>query len=174
LFCLWVSSESAEVAAEAATLGGSKPSGKSGKRRISMKKQILSVASLCLVVGLAVAPAYAQSGGVHAKIPFNFTVAGKTFPAGAYTMIVVSHQVNIRDADGRKIAMVLANEISGKSAGANGQIIFRCYSEHCFLSEVWSPTHGDGLQLLTPRSEADLAKKENGGYFAVIGAEPQK
>ena len=139
-----------------------------------MKRQTLPLASLCLVVGLAVAPARAQSGGVQAKIPFNFTVAGKTFPAGAYTMIVVSRQVNIRDADGRKIAMVLANEVSGKSAGANGRIIFHCYSEHCFLSEVWSPTHENGLQLLAPRSEADLAKKENAGYFAVLGGEPQK
>jgi len=139
-----------------------------------MKRQTLPFASLCLVVGLAVAPARAQSGGVQAKIPFNFTVAGKTFPAGAYTMIVVSRQVNIRDADGRKIAMVLANEVSGKSAGANGQIIFHCYSEHCFLSEVWSPTHENGLQMLAPRSEADLAKKENAGYFAVLGGEPQK
>ena len=139
-----------------------------------MKRQTLPFASLCLVIGLALAPAYAQSGGVQAKIPFNFTVAGKTFPAGAYTMIVVSRQVNIRDADGRKIAMVLANEVSGKSASANGQIVFHCYSEHCFLSEVWSPTHENGLQLLAPRSEADLAKKENAGYFAVLGAEPQK
>jgi len=139
-----------------------------------MKRQTLPFASLCLVVGLAVAPARAQSGGVQAKIPFNFTVAGKTFPAGAYTMIVVSRQVNIRDADGRKIAMVLANEVSGKSAGANGRIIFHCYSEHCFLSEVWSPTHENGLQMLAPRSEADLAKKENAGYFAVLGGEPQK
>jgi hypothetical protein len=139
-----------------------------------MKRQTLPFASLCLVVGLAVAPARAQSGGVQAKIPFNFTVAGKTFPAGAYTMIVVSRQVNIRDADGRKIAMVLANEVSGKSAGANGRIIFHCYSEHCFLSEVWSPTHENGLQLLAPRSEADPAKKENAEYFAVLGAEPQK
>ena len=139
-----------------------------------MKRQTLPFASLCLVVGLAVAPARAQSGGVQAKIPFNFTVAGKTFPPGAYTMIVVSRQVNIRDADGRKIAMVLANEVSGKSAGANGQIIFHCYSEHCFLSEVWSPTHENGLQMLAPRSEADLAKKENAGYFAVLGGEPQK
>jgi hypothetical protein len=145
------------------------------KRRISVKRQTLRVARLCLVIGLAVAPAGAQSGGVQAKIPFNFTVAGKTFPAGAYTMIVVSHQVNIRDADGRKIAMVLANEISGQSVGANGQIIFHCYSEHCFLSEVWSPRHENGLQLFTPRSEADLVKKESGGYyFAVLGAEPQK
>jgi hypothetical protein len=139
-----------------------------------MKRQTLPLASLCLVVGLAVAPARAQSGGVQAKIPFKFTVAGKTFPAGAYTLIVVPRQVNIRDADGRKIAMVLANEVSGKSAGANGQIIFHCYSEHCFLSEVWSPTHENGLQMLAPRSEADLAKKENAGYFAVLGGEPQK
>ena len=135
-----------------------------------MKRQTLPFASLCLVVGLAVAPARAQSGGVQAKIPFNFTVAGKTFPAGAYTMIVVSRQVNIRDADGRKIAMVLANEVSGKSAGANGQIIFHCYSEHCFLSEVWSPIHENGGQLPTSRSEGNLRKKESGKYFAVLGA----
>jgi hypothetical protein len=139
-----------------------------------MRKQTLLVASFCLIIGLAVAPAYAQSGGVQAKIPFNFTVAGKTFLAGAYTMIVGSHQVDIRDAYGRKIVMVLANEISGRSAGANGQIIFHCYSEHCFLSEVWSPTHENGRQLLSPRSEGDLAKKERGKSLAVLGAGPQK
>ena len=139
-----------------------------------MRKQTLLVASFCLIIGLAVAPAYAESGGVQAKIPFNFTVAGKTFLAGAYTMIVGSHRVDIRDAYGRKIVMVLANEISGRSASPNGQIIFHCYSEHCFLSEVWSPTHENGRQLLSPRSEGDLAKKESGKSFAVLGAGPQK
>ena len=139
-----------------------------------MKKQTLPVASLCLAIGMVVAPAYAQSGGVQAKIPFNFTVAGKTFPAGAYTMIVGSHQVNIRDANGKKIAMVLANEISGRSAGANGQMIFHCYSKHCFLSEVWSPAQENGRQLLTSRSEGELSKKESRTYFAVLGAEPRK
>ena len=139
-----------------------------------MKKQTQLVGSLCLVIGLAIAPAYAQSGSVQAKIPFNFTVAGKTFPAGAYTMIVGSRQVNIRDAYGRKIAIRLANEITGRSSGANGKVTFHCYSEHCFLSEVWSPAHENGRQLLTPRSEGDLAKRESGKYLAVLGAEPQK
>ena len=139
-----------------------------------MNKQTRLVVSLCLVIGLAITPAYAQSGGVQAKIRFNFTVAGKTFPAGAYTMIVGSHQVDIRDAYGRKIVMVLANEISGHRGGTDGQIIFHCYSESCFLSEVWSPTHENGRQLLISRSEGDLAKKASGKYFAVLGAEPQK
>jgi hypothetical protein len=139
-----------------------------------MKKQTLAVASLCLLIGLAVAPAGAQPGSVQATIPFNFTVAGKVFPAGAYVMVVGLRNVNIQDAHGRKIAMVLANEISGKSAGLNGQIIFHCYVERCFLSEVWSPTRENGRQLLIPRSEADLAKTKKGGYFAVLGAKPQK
>jgi hypothetical protein len=139
-----------------------------------MKKQTLIVASLSLIIGLAVAPAFAQSGGVRARIPFNFTVAGKTFAAGVYTMIVSSHQVNIRDADGRKVAIVLANEISGRSAGATGHIIFHCYREHCFLAEVWSPTNENGHQLFTHRSEASLARRENVKYAVVIGAEPYK
>jgi hypothetical protein len=46
-----------------------------------MKKQTLLVASLYMVTGLAVVPAYAQAGGVQAKVPFNFAVSGKTFPA---------------------------------------------------------------------------------------------
>jgi hypothetical protein len=139
-----------------------------------MKKQTLSVAGLCLVVGLSMSPAYAQSGGIQAKIPFNFIVAGKSFPAGAYTMIAGSHQVNIRDAYGREIAMVLANEISGRLNSANGEIVFHCYSEHCFLSEVWSPTQENGEQLAVSRTEAGLAKQNSGKYFAVLGTKPQK
>ena len=58
-----------------------------------MKSQMSIVASLCVAIALAVVPAYAQRGGVQAKVPFNFAVSGKTFPAGQYTMIAVSHQV---------------------------------------------------------------------------------
>ena len=134
-----------------------------------MKSQTLIVASLCVAIGLAVGPAYAQRGGVQATIPFNFAVSGKTFPAGKYTMIAGSHQVRIEDAKGRPIAMVLANDISGRSAGANGQIIFHCYNDRCFLSELWSPARENGRQLLTSRTEADLAREEREKYFAVLG-----
>jgi hypothetical protein len=134
-----------------------------------MKSQMSIVASLCVAIALAVVPAYAQRGGVQAKVPFNFAVSGKTFPAGEYTMIAVSHQVTIEDAKGRPVAMVLANDISGRSGGANGRIVFHCYSDRCFLSELWAPTQENGRQLLTSRTEADLAKEERGKYFAVLG-----
>jgi hypothetical protein len=144
------------------------------KEKKSMKKQTLILASLCLVVGLATASAHAQAGGVKAKVPFDFSVSGKTLPAGDYMMIASSHLVSIESADGKIVAKVLANELSGQSAGRTGRIIFHCYRYRCFLAEVWSPAHDNGRELARSRAEATLAKEEKGKFFAVMGEEPLK
>jgi hypothetical protein len=137
-----------------------------------MKSQTLFVASLYVAIGLAVVSAHSQRGGVQANIPFNFAVSGKTFPAGEYMMIAASHQVRVEDDNGRIIAVVLANDISDGSVGVNGRIIFHCYGDRCFLSELWSPNQENGRQLLTSRTEAELAKEERGKYLAVVGEKP--
>jgi len=139
-----------------------------------MKKQTLITASLCLVVGLAMVPANAQAGGITARVPFNFAVSGQTFPAGNYVMIASPHQLKIEDGQGKTVAMVLANEVSGRSAGENGRITFHCYRDRCFLAEVWSPTQENGRELPTSRAEANLAKEEPGKYFAVLGEKALK
>jgi len=136
-----------------------------------MKKQTLISASLCLVVGLTLVSANAQAGGVKANVPFSFTVSGRTFPAGDYMMMAKSHQLNIEDGHGRIVAMVLANEVSGRFAGENGRIIFHCYRDRCFLAQVWSRSQENGHEVLTSRAEANLAKEEKGKYFAVLGEE---
>jgi len=139
-----------------------------------MKKQTLIAATLCLVVGLAMVSANAQAGGVKAKVPFSFAVSGEIFSAGDYIMIASPHQLKIEDAHGRIVAILLANEVSGHSAGKNGQIIFHCYRDHCYLAEVWSPTQENGRQLAMSRAEANLANEEKGKYFAVRAEEPLK
>lgn len=140
-----------------------------------MKKQIVIVASVCLVIGLVVIPGYPQAGGVlQARIPFKFTVLEKTLAAGDYMMTVHSHQLKIEDGDGRIVATVLVN-YSGRSSDKKGQMIFHCYQDRCFLAEVWPPTaYESGCALLTSRAEANLAKEESGKYFAILGAKPQK
>jgi len=145
--------------------------GKSPQRRISMK--IPTFTTAVLAVAMTVIPTYAQRGGVQAQIPFSFVVAGKTFAAGKYTMIAASHQLKIEDENGRVVALSLANEVSGRSAGPNGEIIFHCYGYRCFLAEVWSPTEENGRQLPTPRMEANLQKEQGGTYFAVLGVKPR-
>jgi hypothetical protein len=81
--------------------------------------------------------------------------------------------VKIEDSNGRPIVTALANEISERFVSATGQVIFHCYSDHCFFSELRSPTQGNGRQLLTWRSEAELAKKEQRTYFVVLGEKPR-
>lgn len=137
-----------------------------------MKNLMLTLA--VLTVGLTVIPACAQLGGVQAQIPFSFAVAGKTFAAGKYTMITASHQVKIQDGSGRIVAVLLTNEVSGRSVGPNGEIIFLCYGYRCFLAEVWSPAEENGRRVLTPRMDKDLQKEQRGTYFAVLGEKPTK
>jgi hypothetical protein len=142
------------------------------ERETSMKTQTLM--SICLALGLAVVPAYAQGGGVRAKVPFKFAVSGKILLAGEYTMTANAHLVKIQDAHGKPVALVLADYISGRSGGENGQIIFRCHRDSCFLAEIWSPVKGDGRKLATSRIEAVLEKQEIGKYFALLGEGPRK
>src|ERR1700737_4884146 len=122
------------------------------KRRTSMKKQTLIYASICLVIGLAMVPAYAQAANVKAKVPFNFTVMGKPFPAGDYMMLASPHELKIKDAYGKIVAMALANDVSARSADRNDQIIFHCYGDRCFVAEVWFSAQENGLQLLKSRA----------------------
>ena len=138
-----------------------------------MKSKTLIVASFCLLLGLAAATANAQESVLQAKVPFNFVVSGKTLIAGEYTMMILPHQVKIEDANGRIVAMVLATEVSDRSAARIGHIVFHCYRYRCFLSEVWLAARENGRQLFITRAEAELAKGEKGQYFAVLGEKPQ-
>ena len=83
--------------------------------------------------------------------------------------------VSIQDEHGATVAMALANNVTGRSVGKNGQIIFHCYNEHrCFLSEVWSPSHSSGRELLISGSESDLAKESLQRELAVVGEAQNK
>jgi hypothetical protein len=138
-----------------------------------MENKILSVLGLCLLTTLVSAPVYAEPGGMKAKVPFEFVIGSQTLPAGEYRLIAVPHRVDIQDANGKKLVVVLATEISGGSAGEHGKVIFHCYRDQCLLSEVWSPDYEHG-QLVSSRSEEDLVKKESGKYVAVLGEKVDK
>ena len=140
-----------------------------------MKKQILLVAAVLVGIGFWTGSAEAQTGGVRATVPFHFIVGGKTFAAGEYTMVAGRQRVSVVSAaDGRTVAIALANDVSGHLAGANGRIIFRCYGIRCFLAELWSPTEQNGRQLLMAPAESESSREHRGTYFAILGTKPAK
>lgn len=139
-----------------------------------MNKQTILLASICLLAGLAVAPAFAQVGGVKVKVPFKFLVANKTLAEGEYVLSSVHEKVFVGDSGGKRVAMVLANAVGGRTIGRTGEVVFECYADHCFLSQVWTPGEDTGRQLLRSRLETEIAKGVTGKYFALLGTEIRK
>jgi len=135
-----------------------------------MKRDAIFHTVLCVLMGLTAVPSQAQTGGVRVNVPFNFEVANKTLPEGEYLMWSAKDNVFIQSSQGRTVAVVLSNAVSGRSVGKTGQVVFQCYGHHCFLSEFWSPTQYAGRQLPKSRREEELAKRQTAQYFAFAGA----
>ena len=139
-----------------------------------MKRQTLLFAALTMLIGTALIPAYGQTGSVKVKVPFNFILGEKTYPAGEYGFLAGKDNVVVQNSDGTRIAMRMANHATGRSTGKNGQVIFACYIDQCFLSQIWTPGQDDGRQLLRSRREMFAATKHVGTYMALLGTGSQQ
>lgn len=139
-----------------------------------MKNQTLHIPSLFLLVGLAVAPAYAQTGGTKVNVPFKFVVAGKTFSAGQYVVLPERDNIRIRNSDGRTVAIVTTDAQSGTVPHRNGRVVFNCYGEQCFLSQVWVLGQDTGRRLPKSKLEIERAQRQTEQQFAVLGTKSQR
>ena len=135
-----------------------------------MKNLTIVFSAFFAFTALAAAPALAQTtNAVRVNVPFKFVVANQTLPEGQYLFSSTKDNVFIQDSHGRTFAMVLTDAVTGRTVPKAGQIVFQCYEQRCFLSEVWNPTEYAGRQLPKSRREKELARKEDGEFFALIG-----
>ena len=92
-------------------------------------KQLITrtLASLVLMVMSVSAISHAQSTTwvVKASIPFEFTVAGKVFPAGEYSLVEpIQHYLVLRDSRGHSVASVFTSGIDSSSLPATSKLRF--------------------------------------------------
>jgi hypothetical protein len=108
---------------------------------------------------LAVVSAYAGSStGVTAQIPFDFTVANKTLPAGSYTVTEERTGVlRLRSQDHRASAAVLTEVIRGRERSGGPVLVFNRYGDACFLTEAWLGLAG-GFELAKSHKELELGR----------------
>ena len=138
-----------------------------------MKKPTLQLALLCIVATCAVTRAVAQSR-VTVKVPFDFSISDRTFPAGQYSISSYHDRLTVQDSVGKPIFVGLANQISGRRVGRTGMVIFHCYDARCFLSEFWTPVAENGRQFLPSRQEAALARRTRETEFALLDQNQQE
>ena len=133
-----------------------------------MKKQILTVAAALAFTALAPAQIHAQEVA-QAKVPFAFQAGDTMMPAGEYQIrraLPSSKAVlQIRRTDSSAAMFVLTDPTDNRSNDA--ELIFHCYSNECFLSEVRTG-HGQGLKLAVSRGEKEVSHANGLNELAVV------
>jgi hypothetical protein len=130
-----------------------------------MKKQTLRIfVMFTLFAILAVASVHAQSSREQtANIPFSFTVADKTFPAGEYIIQRLNPSsdkaaIAVKSADGHMNKIVLTTPVQAAKMRENAKLVFNHYGDQYFLAQVWTPADNTGLEVPQSKSERTLAR----------------
>ncbi len=134
-----------------------------------MKKQFLSAITMCsCILLLACASVQAQSAPtLVADIPFDFTIAKKSLPAGRYIVQSGSSDGKItrliHSSDNDVSMYLLTNSVQTSTAPEQGKLVFRRYGDQYFLAQIWTPGDNYGRELPIRHKERvtirELAKK---------------
>jgi hypothetical protein len=123
-------------------------------------KRNTAIAFLAIANFAMAGTSFAQSNGVKATIPFDFSVGDKHLPAGTYTIKEESdHMIVIKNHD-QPIAMLsLVNPDSSRSPNG-GKLKFHRYGRQYFLSEILCDEADMNLQVPASRTEKRTALQE--------------
>jgi len=128
-----------------------------------MMKRIFAIGALSLLVAAAL-PLAAQSGQTErltANVPFDFTVAGKTMPAGEYEVVrnSTSFALVIRGLDRQTsaIAIVTGGSIQTPNPASDTKLVFNRYGNRYFLHQVVNGYASQQFLLPVVRAEREMA-----------------
>jgi hypothetical protein len=130
-----------------------------------MRKQILKAATMFVgIIALAFVSALAASAqnqrSIVVNIPYEFTVTGKTLPAGEYILSRGSTAdksgLIVQRKDGDANAIVLTMSIQSRENQGESRLVFNRYGEHYFLSQVWTSGDSEGRELFKTNQERSL------------------
>ena len=124
-------------------------------------RNIKEIGLKCVVVAALVGSIYsakAQSRQtMNIDIPFTFTISGKTYGAGKYTigqfnpaepgMLILKK----KDSGVRKI--FLTQNVKSKTGVENARVVFSKAGDSYSLSEIWTGDKKGGLQTISSKNE---------------------
>jgi len=131
-------------------------------------KLMISVAATLFVL---LASAVAQTGAIHANVPFDFTIAKQTLPAGEYTVSVQGTVLHVVRLNGTDSAYVEYN-LSAHSKDASPRLVFHRYGNRSFLSQAWIT--GAGHELIASPREIEYARTDRQEQVVVLASAKAK
>ena len=135
-----------------------------------MKKLVTASTKIGMLVLISIAAlaasASAQTGsGLRANIPFDFSVAGKKFAAGHYS-ITRANQTNgdlvlrLSNLDEHSTMFPITNRVETLTTWNKSVLIFHRYGDEYFLAQVWAAGSTTGRAFVKSRRERQLAQEQ--------------
>ena len=130
-----------------------------------MKRLFSVVVAGCLLSLLLIGSAGAQEPGtrIRASIPFDFTVKGRTLPAGEYDVTRVMDEpvtLLLRNVHDKHDEVVVETEPVLEHGMPNrGELIFNRYGDTYLLSEIFTAGEQTGEELYPSHKERELKRE---------------
>ena len=131
-----------------------------------MKRSHLAIAIL-FSMSILMTSAVAQTAAVKTKIPFDFTVARQTFPAGEYTISERGTMLQLVSLDNHGSAYV-QKYIAAYKNKATPKVVFHRYGKRNFLSQVW--TTDTVHELFASSREIEYARTDKQEQVVVLAS----
>ena len=136
-----------------------------------MKKALCRVTGMLALAFLAAYAVQAQEP-VRANIPFAFTAGAMTLPAGEYRvqkLAVGSAVLLIQGTDNSAATLVMSDVTEANRPQTKSKMIFHCYANRYFLSQIWVEGNSRGIEL--PRSAQEkeaLARSDKPEQVTIV------
>ena len=136
---------------------------------------VLWVLSLCPSVGNAQT---SHHSALTVKVPFEFVVGNRTFPAGTYKFqslnsvpsnATIDYLV-VRSTDGR-LYQSIAADVLGSEESSNPRLLFTRSGDRTFFSEVWEPGKQAGWGLQSRNNHTQTVESENDQVTLIASAD---
>jgi hypothetical protein len=135
-------------------------------------KNLRSVLFALTVLLLATA-AQAQTTNVQAKVPFDFVVGDRAYPAGEYTIRSMSDSgIPIRIDATQEDAMGIALShtcVAGGPATAT-TLVFHRLGDNYFLYQIWTEGNSAGREFPKSKVEVQVAKNYDKPELVIVAA----
>ena len=118
-------------------------------------KRTTAIALIAMANFALAGTSFAQSNGVRATVPFDFTVGSKLLPSGTYTIKAESKNANvieIRSHD-KPIAVLSLVHQDGNKSPNGGKLLFHKYGGQYFLSEILCDQAGMNVEISPSKTE---------------------
>jgi hypothetical protein len=116
-------------------------------------KRITAIALLAIANLALAGTSFAQSKGVKANIPFDFTVSNKLLPAGTYTVQTKSGGIIEVQNHDKPISVFTLVDQDGAKSPNGGVLIFHKYGDQYFLSEILCDSEDMSVELHPSKTE---------------------